>query len=94
MWINALAAFLTAGGLVLTALGARAWWRYGELRFGLLCIAYAGFLAEGLLVSWGLFVRNRVDDLILPILFLTVVSLFLVHTATLTAPGRRRHDAT
>lgn len=83
VFLNALAAGLTAVGFFITLLGFRAWFRYGERRLGLLFFAFFGFFVQGLLLAWGLFVRNRVDDLVVPLVGLSGVSLLLVYVATL-----------
>lgn len=81
--LNGFAAGLTGVGLLLSALGFRAWFRFGEPRLGLLFFAFLGFLGQGLLLSWGLFLRNRVDDLLVPVVALSGTSLLLVYLATL-----------
>lgn len=86
--LNAVAAALTALGLALTLLGGRAWFRYGETRLGLLFFAFLGFLAQGTLMTWGLFIRERVDDLLIPLVTLSGASLLLVYVATLARPSR------
>lgn len=88
--LNAVVASLTGVGLVLSALGLRAWFRYGEGRLGLLFLGFLGFLAQGLLLTWGLFVRDRpagrIDDLVVPVAALSGASLLLVYLATLARP--------
>ena len=84
--LNVLGAGLTAIGLLLSVLGVRAWFRYGETRLAFLCFAFLGFLAQGLLLTWGLFIRNRIDDLIVPVVALSGTSLLLVYFATLARP--------
>jgi hypothetical protein len=49
--LNALVAGLTAIGLILTMLGLRAWFRYGERRLAFLFAAFLGFLAQGVLLT-------------------------------------------
>jgi hypothetical protein len=94
--LNAFVAGLTGLGLLLSILGLRAWFRYGEPRLGLLFLSFLGFLAQGLLLTWGLFLRDRpagrIDDLVLPVTALSGASLLLVYFATLVPP-RRRPDA-
>jgi len=91
--LNAVAAALTGLGLLLSLLGLRAWLRFGESRLGLLFLAFLGFLAQGVLLTWGLFVRDqptgRIDDLVLPVIALSGASLLLVYFATLVRPRRR-----
>lgn len=84
--LNVVVAGLTAVGLILSSLGFRAWFRHGETRLGLLFFAFLGFLAQGVLLSWGLFVRSRVDNLLIPVVALSGASLLLVYLATLERP--------
>lgn len=86
--LNIAVASLTALGLLLTLLALRAWWRFGEKTLGVLFLGFAGFLGQGLLLTWGLFLRNRVDDLVLPVVALSGASLLLVYLATLGRPKR------
>lgn len=86
--LNAFVAGLTAVGLLLALLGLRAWLRYGEKRLALLFLAFLGFFAQGLLLTWGLFVRNKVDDLLVPMLALSSASVLLVYLATLGGGSR------
>lgn len=88
--LNVLAGTITAVGLLLCVLGLRAWLRSGDARAGLFFAAFLGFLAQGALLSWGLFVRDRVDDLTFPLALLTGSSLLLVYLATLFSPRQRR----
>ena len=88
--LNILAGTVTATGLLLAALGLRAWARSGSARSGVLFLAFLGFLAQGVLLSWGLFVRDSVDGLVFPLVSLTGASLLLVYFATLFAPGGSR----
>lgn len=84
--LNFLGAGLTAVGLLLSALGLRAWFRHGDSRLAFLFFGFLGFLIQGVLLTWGLFVRNRVDDLTMPIVALSGASLLLVYFATLARP--------
>ena len=86
--LNALAAGLTGVGLLLSIMGLRAWFRFGEPRLGLLFAAFLGFFAQGVLLTYGLFERNRTDNLVLPITALSGASLLLVYVATLARPAR------
>lgn len=81
--LNAIVATLTGVGFLLTILGLRAWLRFGDRRLGLLFFAFLGFLVQGLLLTWGLFGRNRVDDLVVPLVAISGFSLLLVYLATL-----------
>ena len=86
--LNALVAGLTAVGLILSVLGLRAFARYGEPRLGLLFLSFVGFFLQGAILTWGLFVNNRVDDLIIPVTALSGASLLLVYVATIAKPAR------
>lgn len=81
--LNVAVAGLTAIGFILSVLGLRAWFRYGETRLALLFLAFLGFLSQGGLLTYGLFVRNRIDDLVVPITALSGGSLLMVYFATL-----------
>src|SRR5688572_5425490 len=87
--LNLLAGGITAVGLLLSVLGLRNWLRSGEARAALLALAFLGFLAQGLLLAWGLLARNDIDGLVLPMAGLTGASLLLVYFATLFAPRGR-----
>lgn len=86
--LNAVVAAYTAVGLALSALGVRAWFRFGETRFAVLFLGFLGFFGQGVLLTWGLFVRNGVDDLLLPAFGLGLAGLVLVYFATLGRPRR------
>lgn len=87
--LNGFVAGVTAVGLFLALLGLRAWYRYGEPRLALLFLAFAGFLAQGLLLSWALFIREAIDDpVIVAAVGLSGASLLLVYFATLARPAR------
>lgn len=81
--LNIAVAGLSAAGLVLTILGLRVWLRFGDARSALLFFAFWGFLAQGALLTWGLFIRNSVEDLLVPVVALSGVSLILVYMTTL-----------
>lgn len=87
--LNGLVAGLTAVGLVLSVLGFRAWFRFGEPRLALLFLAFLGFLGQGLLLTYALFLLNDLtDEVIVGAIGLSGASLLLVYLATLARPAR------
>ena len=84
--LNLLAGGLTGVGVLLTGLGGRGFVRHADARSLLLLVGFGCFLAQGLLLSWGLFVAQRVDDLVVPIVALSAGALVSLYAATLARP--------
>ncbi len=87
--LNAFVASLTALGLILSVLGFRAWFRFAEPRLGLLFLAFLGFLAQGMLLTYALFIENQITtEIVVAATAMSGGSLLLVYLATLARPAR------
>lgn len=73
----------SATALLLAAVAVRAWRRSGSRKVLLLALAFAAFLAKGLLFSVALFRTTDWRDLLLPGLALDVAGLALLYGAVL-----------
>lgn len=76
-------AVYAATSLLLAAVALRAWRRTGSRKVLLLALAFAAFLAKGLLFSVALFRTTDWRDLLLPGLALDVAGLALLYGAVL-----------
>ncbi len=79
--LNAAAAVLTLGALVLTALAAMAWWRSRSGRLGVLAIGFALFAAGGASTSAGLFSGASIQGMLTVQTTLTAAGVFVVYLA-------------
>ena len=82
-WLSLGVAALTGVAAVLTAVALRAWRHTGSRKVLLLALAFAVFLAKGLLFSAALFVVTDWRDLLVPGLALDVAALGLLYAAAL-----------
>ncbi len=79
--LNAAAAILTLGALVLTALATLAWYRSRAGRLGLLAIGFALFAAGGVSTSAGLFSGASIQGMLTVQTALTATGVFVVYLA-------------
>jgi CHASE2 domain-containing sensor protein len=82
-WLSVGVAALTGVAAFLTVLALRAWRHSGSRKVLFLALAFAVFLAKGLLFSAALFVVADWRDLILPGLAFDVAALVLLYLAAL-----------
>ena len=82
-WLSLGVAALTGVAAFLTLLALRAWRHTGSRKVLFLALAFAVFLAKGLLFSAALFVVADWRDLLVPGLALDVVALALLYAAAL-----------
>jgi hypothetical protein len=82
-WLSAGAAVFTAVALLLTLVALRAWRHSRSRKVLLLALAFAAFLAKGLLLSVGLFATADWRTLVLPALLLDTAGLLLLYGAAL-----------
>jgi hypothetical protein len=82
-WLSLAVAALTGAAAFLTAVALRAWRHSGNRKVLLLALAFAVFLAKGLLFSVALFVVADWRTLLVPGLALDVAALGLLYVAAL-----------
>ncbi|MHB1262643.1 MAG: hypothetical protein ACYC2H_13125 [Thermoplasmatota archaeon] len=82
-WLSLGVAALTGVAAFLTVLAIRAWRLTGSRKVLMLSLAFAVFLAKGLLFSAALFVVADWRDLLVPGLAFDVVALVLLYLAAL-----------
>jgi hypothetical protein len=87
-WENVAVAVFTVSALALLLVALRAWSQARSRKILLLALAFALFLAKGVLLTWALFsVPDWKARLALPGLLLDTAALLLVYAAVL-APRR------